>query len=598
LPEAVLGLDDKLSASNTTLLERDKQAMIRLIKKIRVQTSILGIVLATGVHHPYVLWRYVADHFHYALVERGVLYGSAMHVAAVRAEFEAQTEHGQFKETWHDVHIVPWCVTFSRIYNRVQPVRILEIGSWEGRSTLFFLTYFTQGRLTALDTWAGSDEYHYNATSELRDLEARFDTNIGPYADRLTKRKGSSMHVLPQLLDERQKFDLIYVDGSHFPDDVLTDAINAWRLLEHGGLLIFDDFFWNYYPRARANPRWAINLFLKYHTGEYTILSVSSYQIILQKKKAFRDHSRVYEYGQSSLMTAIPLKHKTITRAVARLPIPAARRGLNVYHKALRIWGPELIASTYFGGRLGCDLTDVIQRMIVDFGVWEPDVSRTIEHNLHAGDVFVDIGANIGYDSLLAASRVGASGRVVAIEASPRTFGLLQDNLARNTFATNVRAVNVAVSDRPGKLRLYEFGAENIGAATTLASRGGSFCASVDALPLRDILMPEELRRLRLIKIDVEGAEPPIVRSILSELTDYPTTMDIVVEASPDDDIDMWRDLFNQLQASGFSAWAIENNYTLEWYLRWRPTPLRRLDSMPTTQQDLLLTRRERPVLL
>lgn len=290
-----------------------------------------------------------------------------------------------------------------------------------------------------------------------------------------------------------------------------------------------------------------------------------------------------------------PLLQKAITRAAKRLPIPTARRGLDVYTKALGLWAPEHIASTYFGARLRCDPVDVIQRMILYFGVWEPDVSRTIERNLNAGDVFVDIGANIGYDSLLAASRVGATGRVVAIEPLPRTFARLQDNLARNEFASNVRAVNVAVSDRPEKVDLYGFGADNIGLTTTLASRDGSFICSVDALPLQQILTPEERQRLRLIKIDVEGAEAPILRDILSQLTDYPPTMDIVVEASPDDDIEAWHEIFAQLQASGFILWAIENNYELEWYLRWRPTPLRQLDTVPTRQQDLLLTRREKP---
>ena len=67
--------------------------------------------------------------------------------------------------------------------------------------------------------------------------------------------------MLPQLLDEDQKFDVIYVDGSHFADDVLTDGINAWRLLKQGGIMIFDDLLWACYPRARANPAWAINRF-------------------------------------------------------------------------------------------------------------------------------------------------------------------------------------------------------------------------------------------------------------------------------------------------------------------------------------------------
>jgi hypothetical protein len=60
--------------------------------------------------------------------------------------------------------------------------------------------------------------------------------------------------LLPQLLEEKQEFDVIYVDGSHFADDVLTDGITAWRLLKKDGVLIFEDLTWRYYPRAQENP--------------------------------------------------------------------------------------------------------------------------------------------------------------------------------------------------------------------------------------------------------------------------------------------------------------------------------------------------------
>lgn len=287
--------------------------------------------------------------------------------------------------------------------------------------------------------------------------------------------------------------------------------------------------------------------------------------------------------------------HKTIVGTIRRLPLPAARFAFRAYNKALRTLKPEHLATTYFGARIHCNPLDLIQRMILHFGVWEPDVSRVIEQNLAPGDVFVDVGANIGYDTLLASSRVGSAGRVVAIEASPRTFALLQRNLAANGTAPNVRAVNAAVSDRPGTLELYEVNAGNIGAATTLASRGGTLMARVEALPLEQILTPQERSRLRLIKMDVEGAEPPILRHLLEHLSIYPATMDIVVEATPDDDPEVWRDVFDRMRAAGFTAWAIDNDYELEWYLRWRsPSPLQRVDAMPARQQDLLFTRRPR----
>lgn len=289
----------------------------------------------------------------------------------------------------------------------------------------------------------------------------------------------------------------------------------------------------------------------------------------------------------------IRLLHRAIVGTIRRLPLRAARFAFRGYDKVLRMLGPDHVATTFFGARMHCDPTDLIQRMILHFGVWEPDVSRVIEQNLKSGDVFVDIGANIGYDTLLASHRIGRAGQVVAIEASPRSFALLQRNLALNAASVNVRAVNIAVAEKPGRLDLYEIHDGNIGAATTLASRGGTRMASVEAAPLDEILTADEMQRLRLIKMDIEGSEPPILRHILDRLAIYPPTMDIVVEASPQDDAAAWQDVFDRLGTAGFSAWAIDNEYELDWYLRWRhPMALRRLTAMPARQQDILFTRR------
>jgi predicted O-methyltransferase YrrM len=282
---------EKTESTLSKVTEKD-QAGLSTIVRIRWTIRFFAVLLRIGIEHPSVVWHYLAGNFRFILIKLGLLSGLAKHVAEVHEEFEARAEQGRFKERWFDANVVPWCVMFSRVFDRADPVRILEIGSWEGRSTLFLLTYFTQGQLTAVDTWAGSDEYHYNATGSLGDLEGRFDGNTAPGVERLTKRKGSSLHVLPRLLDEDQKFDVIYVDGSHIADDVLTDGITAWRLLKQGGVMIFDDFLWPCYPRARANPWWAINLFLKYHKGEYKILDVN-YQLTLEKTRTFTDHADV-----------------------------------------------------------------------------------------------------------------------------------------------------------------------------------------------------------------------------------------------------------------------------------------------------------------
>lgn len=290
----------------------------------------------------------------------------------------------------------------------------------------------------------------------------------------------------------------------------------------------------------------------------------------------------------------IRLLNRAIVELIRWLPGSIAKRAaFRAYNIALRMVRPDYMATTSFDARMRCDPEDYIQRFILHFGVWEPDVSKVIERNLASGDVFVDVGANVGYDTLLGSSRVGPTGRVVSIEASPRTFGLLQRNLALNALSANTRAVNVAVSDRPGRLDIYQTSKRNIGAATTSASRGGVLTESIDAQPLDQILTADELARLRLLKIDVEGGEPAILNNLLDRLSLYPPTMDIVVEATPKDDPAAWSKLFERLKAAGFMAYEITNLYDLVWYLDWQaPTPLRRIETLPTQQQDLLLTRR------
>jgi tRNA/tmRNA/rRNA uracil-C5-methylase (TrmA/RlmC/RlmD family) len=114
----------------------------------------------------------------------------------------------------------------------------------------------------------------------------------------------------------------------------------------------------------------------------------------------------------------------------------------------------EFVVSTSFGMRIAGDTRDIIQGFIYFFGMWEPSLTRWIQERLAPGDIFIDVGANIGYYSLLASKLVGHSGSVVAIEPSPKIFSALQHNLALNHIE-NVRVVNMAVSDRREALRLF-----------------------------------------------------------------------------------------------------------------------------------------------
>ena len=129
------------------------------------------------------------------------------------------------------------------------------------------------------------------------------------------------------------------------------------------------------------------------------------------------------------------------------------------------------------------------------------------------------------------------------------------------------------------------------GAATTLAGRGGKLIASVDARPLAQILTPAEMHGVRLVKIDVEGAEPMILNNILDEIEVFPASMDLIVELALDDS-EVSSQVFSRMTQAGYYAYAVENDYEKDRYLSNRPlSPLVFTDTAPLTQCDLYYTR-------
>jgi FkbM family methyltransferase len=287
----------------------------------------------------------------------------------------------------------------------------------------------------------------------------------------------------------------------------------------------------------------------------------------------------------------------SIHRALVSLIQRSGRSGGRFFGLYRRVWlvlGRYQQARTRFGAVVECDLRDLVPSYIFHFGHWEPNISYWMARRLCPGDLFVDIGANVGYYSLLASSVVGESGGVVAIEASPSIYMKLNRSIEANQ-CKNVRVVNVAVSNRPGHVTIYSGPPENRSATSTLQDwRGGKPEAKVVALPLDQILTEGELQRVRLIKIDVEGAEPAILRQIAETIQRYPRGIEILVECTLKDNSQEWDVIFAVLFSAGFSAYAIENEYSTAWYLRWRfPSDLQPLSSLPSGQTDVLFTRDE-----
>ena len=202
-----------------------------------------------------------------------------------QGEFECYRQQSaalELSQDWFTGNIPLWLSVMDELGLRQAPLRALEIGCWEGLSAHFLLTALPQARITCVDTWQGADEHRdasFEGARDLSRIEARFDRNLAAYADRVQKYKGESQHFFATA-ERRSVYDWIYVDGSHHADDVLLDAIRGFRLLRTGGVMVFDDYLWRYYPRLRDNPAAAIHQFLKLKKGSYRVLR-SHYQLIL-----------------------------------------------------------------------------------------------------------------------------------------------------------------------------------------------------------------------------------------------------------------------------------------------------------------------------
>ena len=188
---------------------------------------------------------------------------------------------------WFTYHIPQWLSVFDEYSLRSKAkLEALEIGSWEGLSSFFILQSLRNAALTCVDTWQGADEHTSGAAATeqvLGKIEESFDTNLAPFAARLTKYRGTSFSFFAENSKTAQ-FDLIYVDGSHHCDDVIVDAIKCFQMLKVGGLMIFDDYLWRWYPRASDNPAAAINAFLRLKKGSYKLVRVYA-QLVIEKTR-------------------------------------------------------------------------------------------------------------------------------------------------------------------------------------------------------------------------------------------------------------------------------------------------------------------------
>jgi FkbM family methyltransferase len=168
------------------------------------------------------------------------------------------------------------------------------------------------------------------------------------------------------------------------------------------------------------------------------------------------------------------------------------------------------LAADAGGASFACDLGDQISREVCLTGLYEPPVTRVVQQHLRPGGIVVDVGANWGYFSLLAAPAVGAGGTVFALEPDPRQFEALSRNISTNGFR-QVSPLQAAASAEEGRLSLvgYDEGQANRGVSRVAdpSSPGRRF--DVRAMPVD--LLTAACPKVDIVKIDVEGAEDAVL---------------------------------------------------------------------------------------
>ena len=201
------------------------------------------------------------------------------YLRAVREkQFERQLRRvGEFSYTsdWTSYNYSNWETWF--VPYRGQPnLHILEIGSFEGRSAVWFLENVlthSGAQLVCVDPMPWP----------VNPPRPRFMHNIQRTgrASQVTLIQERSEIALTQLLPA--SFDIIYIDGAHDAINVLADGIYSWELLKVGGLMLFDDYLWEPDKPEHSRCQRAIDLLLK-HFGDRKTLIHQGYQALIRKE--------------------------------------------------------------------------------------------------------------------------------------------------------------------------------------------------------------------------------------------------------------------------------------------------------------------------
>lgn len=174
---------------------------------------------------------------------------------------------------------------------------------------------------------------------------------------------------------------------------------------------------------------------------------------------------------------------------------------------------------------------DLVSRTLHETGAWEPFETRLWLASHGLDSVVVDVGANLGYFSLLSDQCLRGRGEVFAFEPAADNFALLRENLALNQCGAHTHAVPAALGEGNGQIELYR-NDDNRGDHQIYAGDGERSSESIRVLNGAEYL-GALVDRIDLLKVDTQGSEYAVLQGLLPLLQQSRATLRLLLELTP-----------------------------------------------------------------
>lgn len=222
---------------------------------------------------------------------------------------------------------------------------------------------------------------------------------------------------------------------------------------------------------------------------------------------------------------------KKLIRTAFKAPLPIISKATYLsLNEVFKKYGEVIVnVESLWDSKMILNVTDVgLSHSLILRGIYEKDETEFLKQILHKGDIFVDVGSNFGYYTLLASVIVGKKGKVFSFEPDHYNFSILNRNSKINQ-RNNITCINKAVGEKSQRVNFYidtdNYGRHNI------IQNGRKDVSKVDLISLDNFF--DKGFKIDVIKIDVEGVEEFVIKGMKKLINSNPS-IKLLIEFFPE----------------------------------------------------------------